>query len=301
MASRRPSPAATLALVAAAILAAPAHAQDAPLRPFASITAVYDAGADLDGGGEASVTRGSLRAGATRAFGAGGRVGVAIAYDYHDYRFDAPAAFDGRSPWGAVQRYGVSAPMGFGLRDGWSLGISPSIDVFRENGAADDDAVVFGAVITATRRFDGGNVLGIGLGAFHGIEDTSLFPVVVVDWKFNDRWRLANPLATGPTGAGGIELVHRLDNGWDVGAGAAYRKLRFRLSERGPVPSGVGEERGVPLFAKATRSFAGATVHAYAGVVLGGRLRVEDRDGNTLAEADYDPSLMLGLTVESRF
>ena len=84
--------------------------------------------------------------------------------------------------------------------------------------------------------------------------------------------------------------------------GAALRILRFRLSDRGPVPGGVGEERGVPVFARATtRIGSNMTLHAYAGVVLDGRLRVEDANGNRLSEDDYDPSLMLGLTLVARF
>lgn len=291
----------TLVLAVASTVAAPVESQQATLQPFVSITAVHDARTDLDGGGDFSVSRGSLRAGASRALDAGGRAGLTLNYDYHDYRFGSPTTFDARAPWGAVQRYGLSAPMAFGLRDGWALGLSPSVDAFRENGAGDGDAIVWGAIVTATRRFEGGNLLGLGVGAFDGIEETNVFPVVVVDWRFNDRWRLANPLATGPTGAGGLELVHRLDNGWDVGMGAAYRKMRFRLSDGGPVPAGVGEERGVPVFARMTRGFGPATVHAYVGVILDGRVRVEDRHGNTLQQDDYDPALMVGLTVVSRF
>jgi hypothetical protein len=298
---RIPSAAATLLSVAVFALAAAAHAQPAAPQPFVSITGVYDGPADLDDGGDVRAARASVRAGAVRAFGPDLRAGLAVSYDYHDYRFGSPAAFGGREPWGTVQRYGIGAPLTFALRDGWALGVTPSIDVFRENGARDDDAVVWGGVVAVTRRFEGGNLLGIGLGAFDGLEESNVFPVVVVDWRLGERWRIANPLASGPTGAGGLELVYRFDNGWDVGVGAAYRKLRFRLSEGGPVPSGVGEERGIPLFAKASRDFGRATLHAYAGMIVDGRLRVEDRDGNLLQQSDYDPAPMLGLTLVSRF
>ena len=141
-------------LAVAATFAAPVQSQQASLQPFVSLTAVHDASADLDGGGDFSASRGSLRAGATRALGADGRGGLSLNYDYHDYRFGSPATFDARAPWGVVQRYGLSAPMAFGLRDGWALGFSPSVDVFRENGAGEGDAVVWGAIVTATRRFE---------------------------------------------------------------------------------------------------------------------------------------------------
>ena len=36
-------------------------------------------------------------------------------------------------------------------------------------------------------KFGGGNRLGVGLGVYDQIEKTSVFPVVIVDWRLNDR------------------------------------------------------------------------------------------------------------------
>ena len=47
--------------------------------------------------------------------------------------------------------------------------------------------------------------------------------------------------------------------------------LRFRLSESGPVPDGIGEERGVPLFVRLTREFVREfALHLWAGAVVAG-------------------------------
>ena len=82
----------------------------------------------------------------------------------------------------------------------------------------------------------------------------------------------------------------------------AYRSTRFRLSYSGPVPNGVGEERGVPVFLRATRDFGPAlSLHLYAGVVAGGELRVEDPSGNLLRKDDFDPQPFLAATFVARF
>jgi hypothetical protein len=87
-----------------------------------------------------------------------------------------------------------------------------------------------------------------------------------------------------------------------MGVGAAYRRYRFRLSETGPVPNGVGEERGVPVFFRATYGFARQlSLHMYAGVVAGGRLEVDDSSGNTLRRDDFDPAPLLAVTLLGRF
>ncbi len=290
-------------LVAALVLAAgPAQAQESRWRPFVSVTPVYEGDADLDQGGDFNVWRAMVRAGAVTDLGRGNSAGVTLNYDYSDYSFSNPAAFGGVAPWNIVQRYGVAVPLSFALRDGWSLGIVPSVDWFKENGADTGDSLAWGGLVSATKQFSRGNRLGLGVGVFDRIEKTSVFPFLLVDWRLSDRWRLINPLAAGPTGPAGLELDYRFDNNWELGIGAALRTTRFRLSNSGPVPNGVGEERGVPVFLRATRSLdKQMSLHLYAGVVAGGELRVDDSSGNNLRKEDFDPQPFLAATFTARF
>jgi hypothetical protein len=292
------------AMVLAALLPAigAAQAQETRWRPFVSVTPVYEGKGDLDQGGDFSVWRALVRGGVAGDLGGGNSAGVTLNYDYSDYSFSNPVAFGGVAPWNIVQRYGVAVPLAFALRDGWSVGVVPSVDWFRENGADSGDSIVWGGIVSATRRFADGNRLGLGVGVYDNIEKTSVFPFLIVDWRFSDRWRLINPLAAGPTGPAGLELDYRFDNNWELGIGGALRRTRFRLSESGPVPNGVGEERGLPIFLRATRNFGPQmTLHLYAGVVTAGELRVEDSSGNELRNVDYDPAPFFAATFTARF
>lgn len=280
---------------------AQAQAQAPAARSFVSVSPVFEE-ADLDGGGDFRVGGAILRAGTVTGFGEGHRVGLTLNYDYFDYSFGEPAAFGGVAPWHVVQRYGFSVPLSFALQDGWVLGVSPQMDWFLENGAKTSDALVWGAAVTALKRFDDGNVLGLGLAAFSGIEENTFFPFPIVNWQFSPRWRLINPLAAGPTGPAGLELDYLADGGWTIGVGAAWRTTRYRLSETGPVPNGVGEISGAPIFLRVSREFLGAyTLNLYAGVVAGGRLRVEDAGGRKIAEDDFGTSPIFGANVTFRF
>jgi hypothetical protein len=278
------------------------QSQEARWQPFVSVTPVYEGKGDLDQGGDFSVWRAFLRAGAVGGIGGGHTAGVTLNYDYNDYSFSNPVAFGGVAPWNIVQRYGVAVPFSFALRDGWSVGFVPSVDWFRENGADTGDSLSWGGIVSATKRFADGNRLGLGVGIYDRIEETSAFPFLIVDWRLSDRWRLVNPLAAGPTGPAGLELDYRLDDNWELGVGAAWRRVRFRLSDSGPVPNGVGEDRGMPVFLRATRNVGRqSTLHLYAGVVVAGELRVEDSSGNRLRSEDYDPAPLLGVTFTARF
>lgn len=277
-------------------------AETSPWQSFASATAVYQSGADLDQGGDYRMGGVILRGGTAYDLGGGNRAGITLNYDYLDYSFSSASAFGSVAPWNIVQRYGVAVPLSFGVGDGWSLGFAPSVDWVKENGANTGDSLIWGATLSGVRQFDGGNRLGLGAGVYSRIEKTSVFPFLIVDWRIDERWRLVNPLPSGPTGPAGLELDYRFDGNWTAGIGAAYRSLRFRLSDSGPVRNGVGEDSGVPVFVRVTRSLGNdMTLHFYGGVVAGGKLRVENSSGDLVREEDSDPAPLFGLTFVGRF
>jgi hypothetical protein len=285
--------------------AAAASAQGAPAdgwRPFVSVTPIWQGNADFDGGpGDYSAWSAVLRAGVTGPIGNGHRAGIGLNYDYTDYDFSGSTPFGG-APWNIVQRIGVSVPLIFRVSPEWSVGVTPSADYFKENGADWGDSLTYGAILSGTRTFAPDRRIGLGLGVFDRIEKTTVFPFIAVDWRFNERWRLVNPLPAGPTGPAGLEVDYRLTSEWSLGLGAAWRSTRFRLAENGPVPNGVGEERGVPIFLRASRDFGRqSSLYLYAGAIVGGKLRVENPNGDELQEAEFDPQPLLGATFSMRF
>ncbi len=308
---RNPAASAVVALLAAT---GAAQAADAPAlrgaprggagewHPFVSVTPIYQGNAGLDRSGDFSVTGVVMRGGVSYDFGGGSRAGISLNYDHFDYSFSTPESLGIRPPWGVVERYGVTIPLAFNIGDGWILGAAPSFDWFKENGANTNDALSWGATVSSTKRFKDGNRLGLGVGAFAGIEKTTVFPFLVVDWRLSDRWRVVNPLPSGPTGPAGLELDYRFDGGWTAGVGAAWRVLRFRLSDTGPTPGGIGQERGVPVFLRVSRNFTDQlALHLYGGVVVAGQLRLENASGGRLREENFDPAPLFGATFIGRF
>ena len=121
-------------------------------------------------------------------------------------------------------------------------------------------------------------------------------------WEIDDKWMLRNSLASGPAGGPGVELAYKVNDTWELAAGGAYREYRFRLSDDGPVPGGIGENSGIPLFARVSAKL-GKTgrLDFVAGALVSGELKVLDRNGSTLREADYKTSPLLGITAKVDF
>jgi hypothetical protein len=284
------------------ILTAPADLARAQSARFASVTPWGRGDGDLDGGGDFRASGVIVRGGVDGPIGNGHRVGLTLNYDYTDYRFSSPTAFGGVAPWDDLQRIGLSAPFVFRGANGWSYLLTPSVDYFMEDDAKSSEALTYGAVVAAAKRFGPERLLGFGVGVFDRLEQASVLPVIIADWKLTDRLRLVNPLAAGPTGGAGLELNYRIGNGWVLGGGAAYRTVRFRLNEAGPFPNGIGEERGVAGFFHAGRSLGGTfQLDFYAGALFGGELRLENANGDELARQDFDPAPLLGATLTAKF
>jgi hypothetical protein len=270
-------------------------------RSFVTVSPWFQGDADLDNGGDFRASGIFFRGGASRPVGEGFHAGLTLNYEYTDYRFSSPVAFGGIAPWDDTHRIGLGVPLVFQGAGGWSYLVTPSVDLSMEDGADTGESFEYGAVFAVAKRFDSDRQIGIGVGIFDRLEDTSVFPFLLVDWKLTERLRLVNPVAPGLTGGAGLELNYRLGDDWTVGGGGTYRSMRFRLDETGRFPNGIGEERGAIAFLHADRSFGRFQLNLYVGAVLAGRLEVENANGDTLVKEDFDPAPLVGGSVSFRF
>ncbi|MCG6897911.1 MAG: hypothetical protein LJE61_02360 [Thiocapsa sp.] len=297
-------PASVRAAVAFALstgIAAAPGVRAAPSVSF-SITPVHQLDAGLDSGGEVGFTALLASLGISWRLDPRASLGARLRLDYEEWHFDGPRGFGGTAPWTRLYRAGVSVPYGLETERGWRWGLTPTIEYSGEAGARLPDAVEYGFTASVSRDVRPHLTLGLGVGVFERIEDRTVFPYLIIDWRISERLRLTNPFAAGPAGPAGLELSYRLPSGWTAGVGAAYRSYRYRLDEDGPFPGGVGEHRFVPLFVQLGRDISkGLALRLYAGVAAGTRLGVEDARGRRLNEEDADPSATLGVSLIGRF
>lgn len=283
-------------------LSAAAPAQQPTASSRYSITPLYQVDGDLDSGGQAGYGGLLMSFGRSWSLAAGSTLGFGLIYGHEDWRFDNPGGFEGVAPWDQLNRVGLSVPFTHGSVGGWTLGVSPTLEYAGESGAELSDALEYGALVSMVKAIRDGLSLGFGLGVYERIEETSLFPVLIVNWRINERLRLSNPVPAGPSGPAGLELSYGLGSGWELGVGGAYRSNRYRLDQDGPFPDGVGEYRRVPVLARIGRRFSEAlSLDLYAGVSLNSELRVEDANGRGRYKEDLDPAATFGLSFSGRF
>ena len=267
-----------------------------------SITPAHQFSANLDAGGDVQVSRVSLAASAMRQIDPDLQVGMNLSYQFDDWKFGNPAAFGNVAPWTEIQRAGVGLKIGYAVNDNWQLSLAPSVQWAGESGAKWADALTYGAVVAATRTFRTGLTLGMGAAVFHDLDETTFYPYLAVSWNITDRLKLSNPPGAGPAGPGGLELSYALNNGRELGFGAAYRRYRFRLDKNGPSLGGIGEADSIPIFFRVSQSLdKSARIDLYAGAMMAGKLSVEYPNGGGKIFEDYGTAPFVGITFGARF
>lgn len=299
----------TRCAAAAALLVVPALAQAQGLpvgtvTTSASIAGITQLATDLDGGGNFHWGAGVVAAGAMRQFTRDFAAGVRFAYEYEQWYFSAGnAAFHGVAPWRTINRPALSFPLFYSVASDWVLGFIPQVQWAFESDANASDALNWGAVFTLTKIVAPDKRIGLGVGVYSEIEKTQAYPFLVVDWKIDDRWRIANALPASPAGGAGLEAIYTIGPKWEAAGGASYRSYRFRLDESGPYPNGIGVSRFVPVFARLTYSWDARTrADLYAGASVAGKLQARSSSDAEIVSVDYSGvGAVFALTVSSRF
>ncbi len=298
---------ARLTAVTLTFVALCAHAQNMPVGSVtssASISGVTQIDTGLDGGGNFHWGAGIARADVTRQFSRDFAAGFSVAYEYEQWYFSADnVAFGGGDPWRTINRPTLAFPLSFSPAPDWLLGVTPQVQWAFESGANTNDALNWGAILSATKIYGPDKLIGLGVAVYREIEKTQVFPFLIVDWKIDERWRIANPLPAGPAGGAGIEAVYTIDPKWEAAGGVSYRSYRFRLDEEGPYPNGIGVSKFIPVFGRLTyRWNPDLRADFYAGVSVGGKLEVRSSSDDEIISVDYSGAgVLLGLTVSSRF
>lgn len=299
-----------LFIVVGCVFAFPAGAQEQqrpatrPKVEYAVFaTPAYQFETDLDQGGEFSVSQIFFGFDATSPVSRKALLTLSLNYSVADYDFSGAPGFMGTAPWNRTQYFGITPRLFIRGTNRWNYIVAPTVGWSAATGADLSDSLIYGASFiaahtSASRRL----TIGPAVGLFRQVERTIFFPFLLINWKITDHLTLANPFRAGPAGPGGLELVYMSNAKWEYGVGGAARISRFRLSDDGPVPEGVGQQYRFPLFARITRKFGPSfRMDLYAGVDVAGQLRVDDSQGNSLAVDDYDPAPILALTFAGRF
>lgn len=281
---------------------APPVATDAAPRWTLVFSPAAQGDADLDRGGEVSANRVALALGRRFDGPAGVALDLGLRYEVDSWDFATPSVFGPAAPWERIHRVTLGLGGQHETAGGWRFGWQLGAGVAGERGARGRGSRQQGLALTAARDLAPNLSLGLGLGFTREIGETRVQVFPIVAWQIDDHWRLGNLMPTSAFGPTGLELAYRVDEQLSFGLGFASRRQRFRLDEDGPRPDGIGQAGSRPVFARATwRIDRQAQVELMAGVLTGGRLRLEDPLRRVVVEDDFDNAPFIGASFVKRF
>lgn len=254
---------------------------------------------ELDAGGRVDVGVTELGAAVLYRAADGWSAGVAARVNHIRFAFHGPAWTEGLPPWDDVTILTLSTPFTLPAWGG-ELRAAPSVRWSKEDGASEGSSTVFGGILSLTRPVSDSLSIGFGGAMFSGMDSTWGFPFLAIRWQIDETLRLANPAPLGPASPAGLELAWSPSPAWEVGLGASYRTDHFRLDRDGPAPGGVGEWKAVPAWLRVSRRFGPAQAHLYGGVLMAGRLLLDDADGRKMNRESIAPTPLAGLAVSVR-
>jgi outer membrane protein W len=297
----------TVATLSALIYAAPALAQQQQNgRWFFKVDGggVHQSEVDLkDSTGGFSKDRWFASAGVDYAFSRRGSIGITLGGGQTNYDFNDESGFGGGAPWNKVDDTRVTLTGRFGFGETGMVMIIPALRFNGEKDASSSDSRTVGMYAAVTWQLRENLTIGPGFGVFSRLEESArFFPVLAIDWDIGERWNLSTGRGLAASQGPGLTLSYQLNDDWSLGLAGRYENVEFRLDDEGPAAGGVGRNKSMPLvFTANLNPNKKLSLHAFAGVEVGGKLKIKDSMDLVVDESKYDPAFVLGATFNYRF
>ncbi len=232
------------------------------------------------------------------------QVGLNLNYEYDDFAFTG-LNFYAPHPWNTVHTFGGSVSVMYNLSDKWGVMVVPILEAAGAPKADWGRALIYGGAAAVIHNFGKGRSIGIGIGALNNLEQASFFPMVLVNWKFNEWLRLSTPYRASPSGPGGVELTYfplKENKDLRIGLGATYLSKRFRLSDTGTLANGIGEYDTIPIFARLSyRILPVVDVNLYGGASVYNYILVDNSRGGQLFHSHQSVAPFIGIGLSLNF
>lgn len=232
-------------------------------------------------------------------------VATSFKYELDSFHFKDTG---GMYPWGNVNTFSGVALVQYRLDEKWLIYGGPIVRGSAESGASWGQAVKPGAAAAFNYFWSDTFSIGGGFLAMGQIKDdehsTLFLPIITLNWKFADDWRLKVGFTDLATGGYGADVLWDFHPQWQADFGLALHKNRFRIEGNGANGStdGVGQESGGTLTAALNwmpcKEFTGT---GFVGATVGGKVRTDNSSGIELNDTKYKTTGIIGLKATFNF
>lgn len=270
---------------------------DANLRLFGEYT--FESDLD-DDEGKVSVARAGGAFGFGAPIGDRSRLGFTFQTEYSSYSWDNASSFAQgmNEPWGDGLEHTLLVTLSTQATERWSFVGGGAARSTYEVDAGADDSFTFGGFGAATYKFSETFSLGGGVQVRSQLEDDALvLPLIFIDWKISERWRLG-----GKAGGPGVGLFYQASENLTLFLDGDYQTRAYRLDNDGPAPDGVGRDERLQIAIGADWKITNQVrLNARVGAAVYQEYELLDENGVQVTDRQADPAPFVGLELRFDF
>ncbi len=135
----------------------------------------------------------------------------------------------------------------------------------------------------------------IGIIGETGLKADRVLPVIGVDWKINECWKLN---AVFPIN---MSLIYKIDENWSADIVGRVFSSRHRVGKHEPIPKGIWIYRNAGIEAGLNYDLCTFHVNCHIGYTVGGRVKIANRHYEHSHRYNLDSAPYAGGEVSYRF
>jgi hypothetical protein len=219
------------------------------------------------------------------------------------YSFDEATGFAGGTdePFDNMTDFGLNALYHHKFNERWNGFAGAGVGAAFEAGADFSDSLTYQLAGGATYSFSPKLTLGAGVRVATRTEESALIvPIIIIDYKFADKWTLRTGAAQRSYG---LILSYAPSDTWTFSGRVGVEGRAYRLDDDNAASAdGVARDWRIPVaFDAAWKANQQVTITGTVGVTAWQEITLDDEDGDEIAQDETDPALFVGAMVRFEF
>ncbi|TVQ31677.1 MAG: hypothetical protein EA376_08415 [Phycisphaeraceae bacterium] len=254
---------------------------------------------DLDDEGDVSITRAGLQVGFGLPLSERSMFNFDIDGEYSNYNFGGATTLapDSTDPFDDFYSTSITPSIFIQLEEQWTALVGGNVTFAGESNARISDSITGNIFATFGRHLSPDLFLAAGILVSTRLEDdVRVIPLIGVDWRFHEQWRLHSQGA-------GARLTYEATESLDLSLRGRWESREYRLSSSSDALSrGAFLDDRILISAEAAwRPSDRMSVKVEGGASVYERFKTLDRRGDRVSRQVNDPAPFFGINVSIAF
>jgi len=204
-----------------------------------------------------------------------------------------------------IDEFSLSVPISFSVGETGRAFIIPGVTYHGESGVSFSDGASYSLIGGVGWQVSPTLFIGPGVGVATSLiegEDASVFPFLLLDWRFAPSWSLSTGSGFAASRGPGLRLAYNPSSEWEFGLEARLEEYEFRLDDQANAVDGAGREGFTQALLTARYSpNESVSITGFIGAGFGGSLEFFNSAGTRVFDQEFDTVPLVGIAARLAF